>query len=351
VWDRYVIRRKINSAARRAGLTWAPMLPFRAWIVSTGRCNLKCRHCRAHAPVHNYDPNWFTDMRPEIYERVRRELLPGLGVIHLSGGGEPFIAPIFYRMLDDMLDGQRYVGVVTNGTVIRPDILERLVSSPSLLRVSIDSTQPELMEYIRTGVKFERVMRFMETLKEIRSRIRDHPRFVLEISWVVTRSNVAQMTECVELAHRYKVHHVCFGNFVTDDRTDEFAMRESLMNRPEEVLPHWQRAHDRGRELGLAVYPIAFDCADRPAEERQEKKPDMYYEGRIRPCPVPWWAVYIELDGTVKPCCVFRYSFGNLAEQSFREIWNGPKFRDLRRTVNTPDMPETCKHCFIQERL
>ena len=159
------------------------------------------------------------------------------------------------------------------------------------------------------------------------------------------------MTEAVEIAHRYGVHEMCFGNFVVDDRKDEYAMRESLFGRPEEVTPHWQRAHDRGRELGITVWPMSFDCKERSEEERRQYKPDLYDGERIRQCPLPWWSVYVEVNGAVKPCCVYHWPLGNLLEQPLREIWNGPKFRALRRIVNTPAMPEVCRSCFIQERL
>ena len=322
--------------------------PVVVWNI-TRQCNLKCRHCPAHAPVHEFDPNWFTDMKPEVYEIVRRQLLPGLGIIHLSGGGEPFMAENLDQMLDDMVDGKRYITVATNGTVIRLKALERLVGSPSLIRVSLDGTTNEMNQYIR-GVKLDRILEFLEVLRQIRAR-GAHPKFTLQVSYVVTRSNVEQMTECVEISHRYGVHQVCFGNFIVDSRIDEFAQRESLHEHPEEVMPHWQRAHDRGRELGVAVYPMAFNPKDQPEDEWRKQKSDLFEGDRIRICPLPWWAVYVEVDGSVKPCCVYQVPFGDLLQESFDAIWNGPKFRQLRRTVNTPAMPETCRNCFIQERL
>jgi len=36
---------------------------------------------------------------------------------------------------------------------------------------------------------------------------------------------------------------------------------------------------------------------------------------------------------------------GNLHENSMEEIWNGERYMDLRRRVNTPDAPAACRHC------
>jgi len=344
MWDTFTIRRKINSFARRVGWTRAPALPIRAWIAPTSRCNLKCRTCYFHLLGTHFE-----DMRPEVYERIRRELLPGLQEIYLSGAGEPFLAPIFYEMLDDMLGAGKRVWVITNGTIIRPRWIERLVRAPSVIMVSLDGATPEVLEHIRPGAGFDRVLEFMKTVKEIMDRSA-HPAFEFQLSWVVTRSNVHQLTDCIELAHRFGIRTVAFSSFVTGGREDEFA-RESLMGSPEEVLPHWERARQRGLELGIHVPPIVFDCRDRPEEERRRWQPTLYdAKGRIRQCPIPWWSTYIETDGSVRPCCVFPV-IGNILEKPFREIWNGPAYRELRRTVNTPDMPEPCKQCFMAVRI
>ena len=353
MWDRYTIRRRMNSFSRRARWTRAPALPIRAWIVATSRCNLRCRTCPGHNPSDPRGPEYFEDMRPEIYERLRRELLPALQEVYLSGGGEPFLAPIFYQMLDDMLDTGKRVLVVTNGTIIRPDYLERLIRAPSQIRVSLDGTTPDVMDHMRPGASLDRVLEFMKTVKEIMDRSA-HPAFQFQISFVVARSNVEQMVDCVELAHHYGVQSVGFGSFTIDGRTDDFAS-ESLIYHPDEVLPHWERARKRGLELGVNVPPtLVFLGSDRPEEEAPQYRPDLYNRaGQIRHCPIPWWNTYIEVDGTVKPCCAFLEGghLGNLREQSFREIWNGPKYRELRRTVNTPDMPEICKHCSLSARI
>jgi len=349
MWDRYIIRRKMNSFSRRMGWSWAPALPIRAWISPTSRCNLECRTCPTHAPVCHPDLAEFSDMKPEVYERVRRELLPALQEICLSGTGEPFLAPIFYAILDDMLKAGKRIVVITNGTILRSDYIERLVHSPSLIIVSIDGTTPWVLEHIRPGARFERVLEFMKMVKEIRDHSA-HPAFEFHISFVVMRSNVEQLADCVELAHHYDVNLVGFSNFITGERTDEFA-RESLLNRPEEVLPHWQRAHERGLELGICVPPIFFGYRDRAEVEQCPWYATIYNaEGRVRHCPIPWWSTFIETDGSVRPCCVLE-SQGNLLEQSFREIWNSPNYRRLRRIVNTSNMPAYCKLCEMPVRL
>jgi MoaA/NifB/PqqE/SkfB family radical SAM enzyme len=344
MWDQYTIRRKINSLSRRLRLSYAPALPVRAWIAPTSRCNLKCRTCYEHM-----FGTQFQDMKPEVYERIRRDILPGLQEVYLTGAGEPFLAPIFYTILDDLFALGKRIWIVTNGTIVRPDVIERLVKAPAKLMVSLDGTTQETFAHVRPGAKIDRVFEFMDAVKGAMAG-GAHPEFQFQISFVVMRSNLHQMTECVELAHRYGVVLVAFSSFAIGDRTDEFA-GESLMSRPEEVTPYWEAAVRRGIELGVFVSPMVFDCRDRSEEERKRRQATLYRpDGTMRPCPVPWWDTYIETDGSVRPCCVSP-PFGNILEQPFRQIWNGPMYRALRRTVNTPGMPLYCKQCFMAVRI
>ena len=168
------------------------------------------------------------------------------------------------------------------------------------------------------------------------------------------RTNVEQMADCVDLAHRYGAWRVFFLAFVVGDRTDAFAAEESVFHCTEAVQRNWQRAHARGLELGVDVPPIAFDKAEQSENEAKcaaDGAPDS--NGRIRQCPLPWWDTYIDVDGAVRPCCAWPVHdpMGNLNEQSFEAIWNGEKYRELRRRVNTPDMPDPCRHCNLAVRV
>ena len=58
--------------------------------------------------------------------------------------------------------------------------------------------------------------------------------------------------------------------------------------------------------------------------------------------------VVINCDGEVMPCCWAghdaRYSMGNAFEQPITEIWNSPRYSDLRRRVDTRmDLWSLCK--------
>ena len=91
----------------------------------------------------------------------------------------------------------------------------------------------------------------------------------------------------------------------------------------------------------------------RKAESRQEILSQQYLGSPVKPedltagmyeyGKICRWAVercYIDLNGSLTTCCYdVSHRYGNLKEQSFREIWNGPLYRKLRREMVKGRLP------------
>lgn len=56
------------------------------------------------------------------------------------------------------------------------------------------------------------------------------------------------------------------------------------------------------------------------------------------PCHYPWTSMYVSPTGDVKHCCgTYHKSLGNLSNNTIDEIWNGEKFKDIRRKIAKGD--------------
>ncbi|MGE3372365.1 MAG: radical SAM protein [Vicinamibacteria bacterium] len=56
------------------------------------------------------------------------------------------------------------------------------------------------------------------------------------------------------------------------------------------------------------------------------------------PCHFPWTNMYVSPNGDVRHCCSTDHkAIGNLGTQTVTEIWNSPKFREVRRHVAAGD--------------
>jgi len=82
---------------------------------------------------------------------------------------------------------------------------------------------------------------------------------------------------------------------------------------------------------------------------REEIKDDKYTSQHFKfPeekfCNWPWEAIVINPNGSVSPCCSVedeKDDFGNIFENSFKEIWNNDKYRQARRFIKNKE--ETAK--------
>ncbi|MDD4870065.1 MAG: SPASM domain-containing protein [Kiritimatiellae bacterium] len=65
----------------------------------------------------------------------------------------------------------------------------------------------------------------------------------------------------------------------------------------------------------------------------------------MKSCTDPLNSTYIAADGSVYACCRMGETLGNLNSQSWEDVWNGPLYRNLRRTMCSWNPTEVCRHC------
>jgi radical SAM protein with 4Fe4S-binding SPASM domain len=91
-----------------------------------------------------------------------------------------------------------------------------------------------------------------------------------------------------------------------------------------------------------------------PSDERfrrYTKKDGIYTLKNSLPnrCARIWFNPVVTWDGKVVPCCFDKnaeYVMGDLSKDSFREIWDGPKYRIFRRSILTGrNMIDVCRNC------
>jgi len=84
---------------------------------------------------------------------------------------------------------------------------------------------------------------------------------------------------------------------------------------------------------------------------RYEFKEDRYaIRNRLADrCARLWFNPVITWDGKVLPCCFDKnadHIMGDLSEASFREIWNGPKYRIFRKSIlSGRNLTDICRNC------
>lgn len=119
------------------------------------------------------------------------------------------------------------------------------------------------------------------------------------------------------------------------DREDwhfEYA-EQGLWNYPALSDRMLRAAVRRAEELGV---PVHFDESKNTFFDEGECTPTAEATSTpletVRHCTHPWDAFLVSSNGEARTCC-FSKPIGNLNDQSFFEIWNGPVMQRLRRDI------------------
>jgi MoaA/NifB/PqqE/SkfB family radical SAM enzyme len=76
-------------------------------------------------------------------------------------------------------------------------------------------------------------------------------------------------------------------------------------------------------------------------------------------CRRPWSVMYFTANGRALPCCIApfsqrgyeHYTLGDATQQTLRDIWNGPAYREFRAALISDEPPSCCANCGLRWSL
>jgi len=140
------------------------LIPWEVYVQVSRRCNLRCAMCGHEV--------WKTNsgfMEGPVYDRVLEQCAANSikKINILAGQGEPFLHPNIFEMLEKAIAGGFEVHIVTNGTPLTPERIERLGKlGLASLQFSFAGWDKESYERTYVGAKFERTLANLLGLQE-----------------------------------------------------------------------------------------------------------------------------------------------------------------------------------------
>lgn len=266
--------------------------PLHLDIEITNRCNLRCTFCDK-LPLLTKEQ--MGDMDMQLFRKILDEAGQGsLWGVKLSYRGESLLHPqvaemVAYAKSKGVLD----VYLNSNGMLLSEKMSLNLMDAGlDRISVSVEGTDPVAFERERVGAKFDRILRNVERLRELRSKKGySHPRV---------------RVQTVRLPNLDMNAYVSFWS----SRCDEVAAVD------------YKDVTDRMEEI------VKTDWA----------------------CPQLWQPMTIEWDGAIMPCNnddFRRLSPGNVKDGSVHSSWHDPivkKARALHRQGRSHQV-DACRGC------
>jgi 12,18-didecarboxysiroheme deacetylase len=292
--------------------------PVVVWNV-TQRCNLKCIHCYAHAKDRSFKNELSTEEGKALLDDLAQFGVP----VILFSGGEPL-------MRKDLPELARYaVGlgmravISTNGTLITPEKAEMFKEiGLSYVGISLDGLE-EVNDRFR-GVKGA----FQDALTGIRNC--QEAGIKVGLRFTINRLNATEVSGIFDLLEELNVPRICFYHLVYAGRgsklIEEDLSHEDTRAVVDLIIDRTKDLHDRGKPTEVLTVDNHADgpyiymrlCREDPERAKDVLELLKWNEGnnsgRGIGC-VSW-------DGAVHADQFWRhYSFGNVRERPFSEIW------------------------------
>lgn len=319
--------------------------PKMVFIEPTTRCNLKCTHC---GRTYWKDRSKIRDMEFETFAKLVAELKElGVPAITIQGLGEPLMHKRIFDMIDCAQQAGLYSRFNTNLTLLSDENAERLVrSGHSEVAVSIESIDPETFADIRRGTTLDVVLGNLEKLCNTKKRLNSETPLI-RVSAVVFKKTMDQIQEFGERMKAIGITSLNFQGLNTQGIDPESRLKDgsrmvdqSLADLPSEEVDA-VIARLKSLEDEHMVVQFTGDIGGCGSQHRPARG--------IKTCWELWEGPYVDSAGRVTPCCFLPdgviVTLGDLNKQSFKEVWLGEPYRQLRLQHLTNRHPDYCKNC------
>lgn len=342
----------------RTGFSFPPVSVF---IHVNSTCNLRCKMC--DAGQENTESMFYKNLRGNAEGDMPLEHFKAIidKVAHFKPFiGSPVLEPLIHPQITDMVRYVRSAGlrmsVATNATMLE-SLAEELVDAElTKLIISLDGPEAEHDEIRGVHGVFRKVLQGLEALdREKKRRGSRYP--LVYLNYVISEINDHTVERFMESIPLDLVHQVDFRvmffcpedvaerhNEVWGDRYDatsaclEGGLDPSAVNTDElhRQLTNVLRAYpekcrfffNHGKE-GLRTY---------------YKQPDVFLDDTC--CVFPWYTLQINHDcSVIPPQRCYHQRFGNILEQDFQDIWNGPAMRRFRMDLRKHGRLPACTRC------
>jgi MoaA/NifB/PqqE/SkfB family radical SAM enzyme len=235
------------------------------------------------------------------------------------GQGEPLLCDSFTKILRYLIDNKIFVGLVTNGSLLKERFSEIRIKPPQYISVSLNAPNALVHKQINGTNSFNTVLEGISL--SVASGIDTY------LSYVCTKQNLQHVSEFLKLAKSLKVKSVHLHNLVPhykDENDEEFW--SLVLTKQDENLIEQMKA-DVNASI-VSRFPILIS--------RNEIR---------RECRFPWKTLNFDGNGSISICpsvCEPKKENGNIKDYV---IWHNDYCNDLRESILT-DQKSYCKKCF-----
>jgi MoaA/NifB/PqqE/SkfB family radical SAM enzyme len=311
----------------------------------TSDCQAACIYC----PRTAYRDCWPNQYLPLDSFKKLEPAFAHSRMVHLQGWGEPFLHPDFFSMAAIAKAAGCRVGTTTNGMLLKPDLITRIVTVPlDTLAFSLAGTDSN-NDKIRKGTNLRIVLETIRAVDREKKRVNSQKPFI-HIAYMLFRSRIEDLDQLPSLLQGQGIDQVVIStlDFVSEPDLEFEIIRPTPTEEYKNLEQRLQDVVQAGLKKGL---PIHFNLPSA--------------QGRRRECTENVGrALCVASDGSVTPCvftnlqipggeylhqgkikCYERLVFGNINLESLTDIWRKKDYRYFRGSFRHHHLASPCQGC------
>ena len=293
-------------------------------------CNHDCTFCYAARTMFDAKNTVRTRIDVERLLRIVREMGElGLRSVTLVGAGEPTLHP----RVDEIIEGigrlGMDVGMFTNGSCVTDRTARAIADHCTFVRFSLTGATPAVHDLVHANGDFQRVVENIRRI--VRARHRCLP--TLGSQFVLASYSAPDVVAGARLAKSLGLdYYEIKPCYVAPDKPDQL---ENTL-----TLPECRDLMEEAKRLEDDVFKV-YAKVDQ-AETVIVNRDDRAYDD----CPGHMTTAVLEADFELYLCVNHKipaFSFGNLREQSFRDVWHSRRRQEVLAGLNVHDCIPRCR--------
>jgi heme b synthase len=295
-----------------------------AWEL-TGKCNLKCIHCRASAGISGEE-----GPTTEEAKRILDDISTYYNPVIVLTGGEPLLRDDLFEIASYGSRKGLRICLATNGTLLNEENCRKIKGAGiKMLALSLDGSTRDIHDNFRGQEgAFEATINAAKLLSE-----QGIP-FLINSSF--TKRNQHDIPNVFSLAK--KLGAVAWYMFmVIPTGRGEEVVEELISKEDYEDILKWHYQMEKKEEKILVrptcapQYYRIFRQMAKKEGIKFERRNLSFSTGGNKGCVAGQLIALIDCKGNVQPCSYFPKYAGNIKEKPFNEIWeNSSLFKELR---------------------
>ncbi len=346
----------IHAIARRE-LDFYFAKPKSAVLFLTYRCNSKCKSCtlwrRTYSPEEIKKELDITSWKNIIDKLLDKDIK----VFELLGGNVLTRKNVLIPIMKYLYEKGAVIHIATNQIGLDAKIAQAMVQCVNTVYISTDGVG-DMQEKIRGIAKSSELGRnAMQKLLHYRGTLENNPNKIrLVCNCTVSKLNIDLLESIADYAAEMcfdEVHFEYIGEFKRSDveksRIGTVVPEPYFIEQEKSLLANEEEA----LKIKNKLVAIRKKYKDKPIKIVTTNI-DLLSHENMHLGTIPHDKCYVERNlvtvdpyGNLIPCpFIQNYTYGNLQEKNFLEIWNQSAHRKMRMSQNNGNMP-MCRQCII----